>query len=103
STGRRWLVKSLLERVPSPAIDAIEHLGEMQSQALLALCVGLWPRPRDFDVHELSALTRPDAGSPGRLSRAAGAGERAGLPAFSASFWQLVHRRGQSEVGSGHA
>jgi hypothetical protein len=47
----------LLERVPARAIDAIEHLGGMQSQAPLAPYVGLWTRLRDFAPDELSALT----------------------------------------------
>ena len=47
----------LLERVPAPAIDAIEHLGGMQSQAPLAPYVGLWTRLKDFAPAELSALT----------------------------------------------
>jgi len=47
----------LLERAPARAIDAIEHLGGMQSQAPLAPYVGLWTRLRDFAPGELSALT----------------------------------------------
>jgi hypothetical protein len=47
----------LLERSPARAIDAIEHLGGMQSQAPLAPYVGLWTRLRDFAPDELSALT----------------------------------------------
>src|SRR6266545_1404202 len=47
----------LLERAPARAIDAIEHLGGMQSQAPLAPYVGLWTRLRDFAPDELSALT----------------------------------------------
>ena len=47
----------LLDRAPVPAIDAIEHLGGMQSQAPLAPYVGLWTRLRDFAPDELSALT----------------------------------------------
>ena len=38
----------LLERTPARAIDAIEHLGGMQSQAPLAPYVGLWTRLQDF-------------------------------------------------------
>jgi hypothetical protein len=47
----------LLERAPVRAIDAIEHLGGMQSQAPLAPYVGLWTRLRDFAQGELSELT----------------------------------------------
>jgi hypothetical protein len=47
----------LLERAPARAIDAIEHLGGMQSQAPLAPYVGLWTRLQDFAPGELSALT----------------------------------------------
>jgi hypothetical protein len=47
----------LLERAPARAIDAIEHLGGMQSQAPLAPYVGLWTRLQDFAPDELSALT----------------------------------------------
>ncbi|MBV9450214.1 MAG: AlkZ family DNA glycosylase [Streptosporangiaceae bacterium] len=47
----------LLERAPAPAIDAIEHLAGMQSQAPLAPYLGLWTRLRDFAPDELSALT----------------------------------------------
>jgi hypothetical protein len=47
----------LLDRVPARAIDAIEHLGGMQSQAPLAPYIGLWTRLRDFDPHDLSTLT----------------------------------------------
>jgi len=47
----------LLERATVPAIDAIEHLAGMQSQAPLAPYIGLWTRLRDFDPHELSTLT----------------------------------------------
>jgi len=47
----------LLERAPVRAIDAIEHLGGMQSQAPLAPYLGLWTRVRDFAPDELSALT----------------------------------------------
>jgi Winged helix DNA-binding domain len=48
----------LLERAALPALDAIEHLGGMQSQAPLAPYVGLWTRLRDFAADELSELTR---------------------------------------------
>ncbi len=47
----------LLERARARAIDAIEHLGGMQSQAPLAPYVGLWTRLQDFKPDELSALT----------------------------------------------
>jgi Winged helix DNA-binding domain len=47
----------LLERATVRAIDAIEHLGGMQSQAPLAPYLGLWTRVRDFAPGELSALT----------------------------------------------
>ena len=47
----------LLERAPVPSIDAIEHLGGMQSQAPLAPYVGLWTRLQNFNQGELSALT----------------------------------------------
>ncbi len=47
----------LLQRLAAPAIDAIEHLAGMQSQAPLAPYVGLWARLRDFAPGELSALT----------------------------------------------
>jgi hypothetical protein len=51
--ARQWL----LERAPARAVEAIEHLGGMQSQAPLAPYVGLWSRLRDFLPEELSALT----------------------------------------------
>ena len=47
----------LLERSSAPAIDMIEHLGGMQSQAPLAPYMGLWTRLKDFAPDELSALT----------------------------------------------
>ena len=47
----------LLERTLAPAIDMIEHLGGMQSQAPLAPYVGLWTRLQGFAPGELSALT----------------------------------------------
>ena len=47
----------LLERAPVRAIDAIEQLAGMQSQAPLAPYVGLWTRLRDFAPGELATLT----------------------------------------------
>jgi hypothetical protein len=47
----------LLERAQVRAIDAIEHLGGMQSQAPLAPYVGLWTRLQGFAHSELSELT----------------------------------------------
>jgi Winged helix DNA-binding domain len=47
----------LLDRVAAPAVDAVEQLAGMQSQAPLAPYIGLWTRLRDFDTHELSTLT----------------------------------------------
>jgi len=47
----------LLERASARAVDAIGHLGGMQSQAPLAPYVGLWTRLQDFVPDELSALT----------------------------------------------
>jgi DNA glycosylase AlkZ-like len=47
----------LLERAPAPAIDMIEHLGGMQSQAPLAPYVGLWTRLQGFAPDQLAALT----------------------------------------------
>jgi Winged helix DNA-binding domain len=47
----------LLERASVRAIDAIEHLAGLQSQAPLAPYVGLWTRLRDFTPDELSTLT----------------------------------------------
>jgi winged helix DNA-binding protein len=47
----------LLERAPALAIDAVEHLAGMQSQAPLAPYLGLWARLQDFAPDELSALT----------------------------------------------
>jgi hypothetical protein len=46
----------LLERAPARAIDAIGHLGGMQSQAPLAPYVGLWTRLQDFAPDELTRL-----------------------------------------------
>ena len=46
STGPRCARQYLLDRAPARAIDAIEHLGGMQSQAPLAPYVGLWTRLR---------------------------------------------------------
>jgi len=47
----------LLERAVTPALDAIEHLAGMQSQAPLAPYVGLWTRLHNFVPDELSTLT----------------------------------------------
>ena len=47
----------LLSRAPLRAVDAIEHLAGMQSQAPLAPYVGLWTRLRDFAPGELATLT----------------------------------------------
>jgi hypothetical protein len=47
----------LLDRVSAPAIDVIEHLGGMQSQAPLAPYVGLWTRLDGFTTDELASLT----------------------------------------------
>ncbi len=44
----------LLSRAPVRAIDAIEHLSGMQSQAPLAPYVGLWTRLQGFAPVELS-------------------------------------------------
>jgi hypothetical protein len=56
--NRATLVRQhLLERAPAGALDMIEHLAGMQSQAPLAPYVGLWTRLRDFVPDELSTLT----------------------------------------------
>jgi len=56
--GRATLARQyLLERASIPAIDAIEHLAGMQSQAPLAPYVGLWTRLKNFVPDELSSLT----------------------------------------------
>ncbi|MFI5893435.1 winged helix DNA-binding domain-containing protein [Actinoplanes sp. NPDC051513] len=47
----------LLKRETIGALDAIEHLGGMQSQAPLAPYVGLWSRLAGFVPGELSKLT----------------------------------------------
>ena len=47
----------LLERRSRPALDAIEHLVGMQSQAPDAPYVGLWARLQGFQPDELSTLT----------------------------------------------
>lgn len=47
----------LLERTSLPAVDAIEQLAGMQSQAPLAPYMGLWTRLRDFAPGELATLT----------------------------------------------
>ena len=51
----------LLERASVPLLEAVEHLGGLQSQAPLAPYVGLWSRLRDFDPRELSDLTESRA------------------------------------------
>ena len=48
----------LLERAPLPAVEAIEQLAGMQSQAPLAPYVGLWTRLRDFAPERLATLTQ---------------------------------------------
>ncbi len=48
----------LLERASVRALDAIERLAGMQSQAPLAPYVGLWTRLRDFAPGELATLTQ---------------------------------------------
>jgi Winged helix DNA-binding domain len=48
----------LLERASVRAVDAIERLAGMQSQAPLAPYVGLWTRLRDFAPGELATLTQ---------------------------------------------
>jgi Winged helix DNA-binding domain len=50
--------QSLLDRGTARAIDAIERLAGMQSQAPLAPYVGLWTRLRDFAPGELATLTQ---------------------------------------------
>jgi hypothetical protein len=47
----------LLDREPVSAVEAIEHLAGMQSQAPLAPYVGLWTRLRDFTPDRLSVPT----------------------------------------------
>ena len=47
----------LLERATIKAIDAIEHLAGMQSQAPLAPYIGLWTRLTGFAPGELASLT----------------------------------------------
>ncbi|GIM91803.1 winged helix DNA-binding domain-containing protein [Paractinoplanes toevensis] len=46
----------LLDRTDVPVLEAIEHLGGMQSQAPLAPYVGLWSRLSAFDPAVLSEL-----------------------------------------------
>ncbi|HEY0472115.1 MAG TPA: winged helix DNA-binding domain-containing protein [Kribbella sp.] len=50
--ARQWL----LERRPASALEAIEQLVGMQSQAALAPYTGLWTRLVDFDPSELVEL-----------------------------------------------
>ncbi|TCN34384.1 winged helix DNA-binding protein [Kribbella sp. VKM Ac-2500] len=50
--SRQWL----LERRSASALEAIEHLTGMQSQAALAPYTGLWTRLVDFQPDELSQL-----------------------------------------------
>lgn len=45
----------LLERVSRPAVDVVEHLVGLQSQAPLAHYVGLWSRVSPFDAHAVGA------------------------------------------------
>ncbi|RVX46424.1 winged helix DNA-binding protein [Nonomuraea polychroma] len=59
----------LLERVELPALEAIEHLAGMQSQAPLAPYVGLWTRLAGFRTAELSALTVQRAAVRAQLMR----------------------------------
>ncbi|MEV0197188.1 winged helix DNA-binding domain-containing protein [Nonomuraea sp. NPDC050691] len=59
----------LLERVELPALEAIEHLAGMQSQAPLAPYVGLWTRLVGFQTAELSALTVERAAVRAQLMR----------------------------------
>jgi hypothetical protein len=51
----------LLERAAIPALDMVEHLAGMQSQAPLAPYVGLWSRIRDFAAADLATLTQDRA------------------------------------------
>jgi hypothetical protein len=56
--GRATLARQyLLERVAAPAVDVVEHLAGMQSQAPLAPYLGLWTRIQGFAAEELSVLT----------------------------------------------
>jgi hypothetical protein len=48
----------LLERASVRAVDGVERLAGMQSQAPLAPYVGLWTRLRDFAPGELATLTQ---------------------------------------------
>jgi DNA glycosylase AlkZ-like len=51
----------LLERVPLPSLDALEHLVGLQAQAPLAAYVGLWSRLDPYDPAELAAATATGA------------------------------------------
>jgi hypothetical protein len=50
--SRQWL----LERQPASALEAIEHLAGMQSQAALSPYTGLWTRLANFQPDELVKL-----------------------------------------------
>jgi hypothetical protein len=55
--NRAYLARQLLlDRVQRPALDAIEHLVGLQSQAPNTAYVGLWSRLAGFDPAELAGL-----------------------------------------------